>query len=61
MRPLLGVGLGDGGELLMLLRFREILPLVPPDLEAAAPDSERDVEVRPEDVEVDVLGGVVFL
>jgi hypothetical protein len=44
-----------------LLRFREILPLVPPDLEAAAPDSERDVEVRPEDVEVDVLGGVVFL
>jgi hypothetical protein len=60
MRPFLGVGLGAEGELPMLLRFREILPLVP-DLDAAAPENERDAEVRPEDVEVDVLGGVVFL
>ncbi len=42
----------------MLLRFREILPLVPPDPDAAAP---RDVEIRPGEVEVDVRGGVVFL
>jgi len=45
----------------MLLRFREILPLVPLDLDVAAPDSERDVEIRPGEVEVDIRGGVVFL
>ena len=47
------------GALPILLFFREILPLVPLDLEVAAPGSERDVVIRPGDVEIDRLEGVV--
>lgn len=45
-----------------MLRCRDILPLVTLDLEPVAPDAgERDVEIRPGDVEIDVRGGVVLL
>jgi len=51
--------LGADGALLILLCFRETLPLVPLDLEVAAPGSERDVVIRPGDVEIDLREGVV--
>lgn len=59
MRPVPRAELGADGALLILLCFREILPLVPLDLEVAAPDSERDAELRPGDVEIDRREGVV--
>ena len=60
MRPLLGVELCAEDERLLL--FLDILLLNPLALEVAAPDcGEREVEIRPRDVEVDALGGVVFL
>ena len=58
MRPLLGAEPGAEDELLLL----DNLSLNPPALEVAAPDcDEREVEVRPRDVEVDILGGVALL
>ena len=60
MRPLLRVELGAEDEL--LLCFLDTLLLNPPAIEEAAPDcGEREVEIRPRDVEVDIRGGVALL
>lgn len=60
MRPLLSVE--PGVEVELLLRFREILPPVPLNIEVAAPEcGVREVEVRLRDVEIDIRGSVILL
>ena len=54
MRPVLRVGPGVEGKLLILDLFREILLLIPPNTGSAAPNCGA------RDVEIDVRGGVVL-